>query len=320
MLRVIPMAARTDEESDVRVLVTGATGMQGGAVARALRRQGISVTALVRDPDAAPARALAGEGIGLAVGDLEDRSSLAAGCAGHTTVFSVQPAPTAERDSERRQGGNLVRAAREAGVRHFVHTSVSGTGWRSKHPDVDPGAARNYWNSKEDVEGLVRDAGFASWTIFKPAFFMENFIAPKVEWLFPGLAEAELLVATSPETEVALIAAADLGAAVAAAVRDPSRFAEVELELGGDAPTFPAIAEIISTVTGRPVTVTCRAAEEVDARLGRKSWTATHTWLDQVGYPARPEHSAGYARDLTTFRKWAEEHRTALLAATSPPR
>ena len=103
-----------------------------------------------------------------------------------------------------------MHAAHEAGVRHFIHTSVSGTGWRSKHPDVDPGAARNYWNSKENVEGMVRDAGSASWTIVEPAFFMENFIAPKVGWLFPRLAEAELLVATSPATEVALVAAADL--------------------------------------------------------------------------------------------------------------
>jgi uncharacterized protein YbjT (DUF2867 family) len=301
------------------VLVTGATGMQGGAVARALRGAGIPVTALVRDPGTAHARALEQEGIGLAVGDLEDPVSLASAFSGRTAVFSVQPAPFADKNSERRQAGNLVRAARDAGVRQLVHTSVSGTGWRERHPDVDPGATRNYWDSKEDAEALVREAGFPAWTIVKPAFFMENLIAPKFGHMFPLLPEGELLVACAETTEQAMIAAGDLGAAVVTIVRDPQGFHGAEIELGGDALTFPQVAAVLTDVTGRRVSASCRSAAEVDARLGRKSWSATQTWLDAVGYPARPEHAAAHGLDVsTTFRDWAERHREQLLAATTP--
>jgi uncharacterized protein YbjT (DUF2867 family) len=304
-------------EAGLSALVTGATGMQGGAAARALRRAGIPVTALVRDPDSPSARELAQEGIGLAVGDLEDPSSLASACSGHTTVFSMQLAPFADKDSERRHAGHLVQAAREAGVRHLVHTSVSGTGWRAGHPDVDPGSTRNYWDSKEDAEALVRTSGVPSYTILKPAFFMENFIAPKAGWMFPLLAEGELLVASAPSTRVATVAAADFGAVVAAVTTQPQRFAGAEIELGGDALTFPQMGEVITEVTGRPVTANCRPAAEVDARFGRRSWSATQTWLDVVGYPARPEHAAAHGLAVPTdFRQWAEEHREQLLAAT----
>ena len=135
-----------------------------------------------------------------------------------------------------------MAAAAAAGVGHFVHTSVSGTGWRARHPDVDPGVTRNYWDSKEDAEQAVRNGGFAAFTIVKPAFFMENFVAPKAGWMFPLLAERELLVASAPGTTVALIGAGDFGDAVAAIVGDPERFDQSEIELGADACTFPAIA------------------------------------------------------------------------------
>jgi uncharacterized protein YbjT (DUF2867 family) len=302
-----------------RVLVTGATGMQGGAVARALRRRDIDVTALVRDPGSPPARQLEKEGVGLAVGDLEDPDTLAPACIGHTTVFSVQPAPFADKDSERRQAAHLIRAAQEAGVRHLVHTSVSATGWRARHPDVDPGTMRNYWDSKEDVEAMVRDAGLPAYTIVKPAFFMENFIRPKVGHMFPLLADGELLVASAAATKVGMISAADFGAVVAAVATDAERFAGAEIELGADAPTFPQMADVLTEVTGREVTVSCRSADEVDARLGRRSMAATQVWLDVVGYPARPEHAAAYGFDVpTSFRQWAEQHRNELLAATTP--
>lgn len=309
-----PLAA-----SGVSALVTGATGMQGGAVARALHGAGMAVTALVRDPDGAPARALAGAGIGLAVGDLDDGAGLATACAGATTVFSVQPAPYADRYSERRQAANLVRAARDAGVQHLVHTSVSGTGWQARHPDVDPGATRNYWASKEEAETSVREAGFPAYTIVKPAYFMENFVTPKVDLMFPLLPEGDLLVASAPSTELALVTADDFGPAVARVAAHSERFAGAEIELGSDLLTFGQIAAVLSAVTGRRVTATHAPAEEVDARLGRKSWSATQTWLDAVGYPARPEHAAERGLELpSTFRQWAERHREELIAATTP--
>lgn len=300
------------------VLVTGATGMQGGAVARALRAAGVPTTALVRDPQSAAAQTLAQNGIALAKGDLDDPGSLGAALAGHTTVFSIQPAPMSDRDSERKQAANLVRAARTAGVRHLVHTSVSGTGWRATHPQVEAGIMANYWDSKEDAEATVRDAGLPAHTIVKPSFFMENFIAPKARGMFPRLSRGEIVVVTAPSTQVGVIAAADLGSAVVSIARDPDAFAGAEIELGGDALTFPEIAEILSRVSGNAVASLSLTEAEVDARLGRRSWTATQSWLDTVGYPARPEHAAAHGLIVqTTFAAWAEAHAEQIRAATT---
>src|SRR5947199_8911673 len=116
------------------VLVTGATGKQGGAAARALLKAGIPVRALVRNPDRA--RAVRELGAELVVGDLHDPESLAPAMKGVRGVFSVQLPDMAnlDGDSEWVQGRNLVDAAREAGVAHFVHTSVSGAGQHRSAP------------------------------------------------------------------------------------------------------------------------------------------------------------------------------------------
>jgi uncharacterized protein YbjT (DUF2867 family) len=292
------------------VLVTGATGMQGGGVARALRSAGAAVTALVRDPDSPGARALERDGISLRVGDLEDRAALESACMGRAAVFSVQLAPSRDPDSERRQARNLVHAARVAGVPHFVHSSVSGTGWRTAHPEVDPGITRNYWDSKEEAEAGVRGAGFPAWTIVKPAFFMENFAPPKVDWMFPLLGKGELLVACRADTPVALICAEDFAAAVTKIMAETERYSGEEIELGSDSPTFTQIAETLTAAGGRPVQAISRPAAEVDQRLGPRAWSATQVWFDAVGYPARPAHAAEHGLAMpTTFRQWVASRR-----------
>ena len=76
--------------SDKLIVVTGATGQQGGATARHLLAQGFRVRALVRDPNKPAAEALAGRGAELAQGDLDDRVSLDRALSGAYGVFSVQ--------------------------------------------------------------------------------------------------------------------------------------------------------------------------------------------------------------------------------------
>src|SRR5205085_8999701 len=138
---------------------------------------GFAVRALVRDPGSANAQALAAIGASLAPGAFEDAAALAAAAAGADAVFSVQTPPTpGDPDAERKQGRAIVEAARGAGVRHLVHTSVSNTGDFHTMPGWAEGRwGRNYWESKADVEDMVRAAGFPVHTILRPAFMMENF-------------------------------------------------------------------------------------------------------------------------------------------------
>jgi NAD(P)-dependent dehydrogenase (short-subunit alcohol dehydrogenase family) len=103
------------------ILVTGATGQQGGAVARALFAEGWKVRAFVRDPGKPAAQDLESLGAELTVGDLNDTASVERALAGAYGVYAVQTPMTPEGTAgEVRQGEALADAARRAGVEHFV--------------------------------------------------------------------------------------------------------------------------------------------------------------------------------------------------------
>src|SRR6204780_3099188 len=113
-------------KSDRAILITGVTGNQGGAVAQALQSSGFHLRGLTRKPDSERAVALAGHGveIDLVQGDLDDEATLRSALAGAWGVFGVQNAGPAGVEREEAQGKRLATLAREAGVEHYVYTSV----------------------------------------------------------------------------------------------------------------------------------------------------------------------------------------------------
>ncbi|MDI1476508.1 NmrA/HSCARG family protein [Polyangium sp. y55x31] len=292
------------------VLVTGATGRQGGAVARALLARGAPVRALVRDPEAAGARALRKLGATLVRGDLDEPASLEAACAGARGVFSVQTPnlKNPEGDDERRHGKNLVEAARAAGVPQFVHTSVSGSGeYQRRQPGWgSPASGVHYFESKEYTEKLVRSAGFRSFTLLKPAFFMENFVRPS--FLFANWVEPRLLTLLAPDTVLSLIAMQDVGAAAAAAFTDPVAWNGVELELAGDRLSLREIAAVLSEALGTPIEAPSLTAEEALAQGLAPVFVVSQQRMNVVDSPARPEHAHARGLATTDFRTWAKAH------------
>src|SRR5512133_2223436 len=108
------------------IAVTGATGQQGGAVARKLLLHGWMVRALTRDVNKPAAQELAALGVELVAGDMDNRAELDAAFKGVYGVFSVQNywLPKVGFDGEIRQGKSVADAARAAGVEHLVYSSV----------------------------------------------------------------------------------------------------------------------------------------------------------------------------------------------------
>ncbi len=86
------------------VLVTGATGQQGGAVARQLLARGHKVKAMTRKPDGDNAKALAELGAEVVQGDLDDAASLERAIDGAWGVFAVQNSWEAGVEGEEEQG------------------------------------------------------------------------------------------------------------------------------------------------------------------------------------------------------------------------
>ncbi|SDF73261.1 Uncharacterized conserved protein YbjT, contains NAD(P)-binding and DUF2867 domains [Lentzea fradiae] len=284
------------------VLVTGATGKQGGAVVRALVAAGVPVRALVRDPGSGRAQAL---GVELVAGDLGDRDSLVRATEGVQSVFSVQIAPFDgsgfDFAAEVAQARNLVGAALESGVRQLIQTTVDGAGERvedERYPMIEASL-----NAKAAVQDLVRDAGFERWTIFKPGFFMENFL-PSLRFLFPRGVEGGLVSMLKPDTGVALFAVEDMGAAVAAAVADPDRFHRVELKFASDYLTMTEIADVLSRALGTELTAPDLTLDQARA-AGMPEMGAGHDRLNETGMEGRPEYARELGLPLTSFETWA---------------
>lgn len=292
------------------VLVTGATGRQGGAAVRALRAAGVPVRALVRDP--VRARAVEALGAELVVGDFDDRDSLARAADGARALFSVQmprfTGETFDYDGEVRQAVNLMEVAEAAGVAQFIQTSASGVGRHTEHPewaeDRWPGIGPSM-GAKQAIEARLRASGFPFWTLLKPSFFMENF-TPSMAFLFPRGVEGGLVSLLKPTTMMSLVAAHDVGVAVAAAVADPERFDRVELELASDYRSMAEVAGVLSEVLGAPLTAPDMTTEEALA-AGMPVMGAGHDFLN-AGQPARPEFARELGIPLTRFEDWAREH------------
>src|SRR5207302_9800895 len=105
------------------ILITGVTGNQGGAVAQALQGSGFRLRGLTGKPESERAAALARHGVDVVKGDLDDEATLRRALAG-AWAFCVQNTLEAGVEREEAQGKRLATLAREAGVEHYVYTSV----------------------------------------------------------------------------------------------------------------------------------------------------------------------------------------------------
>ncbi|UCG57629.1 MAG: NmrA/HSCARG family protein [Phycisphaerales bacterium] len=276
------------------ILVTGATGQQGGAVARELLARGYSVRAMTRKPDGEKAQALAKLGAEVVQGDLDDVASLQRAIKGVWGVFAVQNTWEAGVETEEAQGKRLAEVSKEGGVHHFVYSSVGSAHRSTGIPHFD-----NKWRVEETVRGL----GFPSHTIIRPVFFMDNFVSP---WFKPGIDEGKLMVGIKPSTVLQMIAVEDIGKYGAWAFDNHQRLNSRAIDIAGDARTMPEAAEIIGSAVGKTVEFAQAPIEEV--RKFSEDFAVMLEWFDAVGYDA---DIAGLSEESgirpTTLAKWASK-------------
>ncbi len=275
--------------SERTILITGVTGHQGGAVARALRGKGFHLRGMTRKPDSEPAVALARDGIDVVQGDLDDEATLRRALSGAWGVFGVQNTWEAGVEREEAQGKRLATLAREAGVAHYVYTSVGSADKRTGVPHFD-----NKWRVEETVRGLR----FPSHVILRPVFFMENLVAPF------SLQGSTLAVALDPGTKLQMIAVDDIGWFGARAFTDAAALNRRDIDLAGDVRTMPDAAKILTGALGRPIGFAQTPIEQV--RQFSEDTALMLEWFGRVGYSA---DIAGLERDfgrtLTKLPDWA---------------
>src|SRR6516225_3873484 len=195
--------------TDKVVLVTGATGRQGGAVVRHMLAKAWKLRALTRRPEAYEAQSLARQGMQVVQGDLEDPVSIARAAEGVYGIYSVQDFWSVGAKREVQQGKNLADAAKQAGVQHFVYSSVGGAERNTGIP---------HWESKWEIEKHIRQLNLPA-TIFRPASFMEMYHILEVEL---GLLKGKLVDPLRGDKPYQTIATDDIGAFVALAFDCPT--------------------------------------------------------------------------------------------------
>jgi len=274
------------KNQDKVIAVTGASGQQGGAVARHLLAQGWKVRALTRDPDKPAAQALAAAGAELVQADNDDRASLERAMQGAYGAFGVQNfwLPGVGKEGEIRQGKNAADAAKAAGIQHFVYSSVG-----SAHR----GMGQAHFESKWEIEQYIQALGLA-YTILRPVLFMDNY-----NWQRAAITNGIFTsMGLRPDKGIQMISADDIGAFAALIYSDPQHFLGKTIELAGEELTEPQIAATMTKVIGRLVNV-------IQPRMPE-------------GFEPTPEQAAmvrffsgqGYAADIPALRRIYPELRT----------
>jgi len=254
------------------VLITGATGRQGGAALRHMLSKGWRLRVLTRNPRGRAAQDLGRQGVEVVAGDLEDPPSIEKAVLGAHGVYSVQDFWAVGARREVQQGKNLADAAKRAGVAHFVYSSVGG---------ADRNSRIDHWDSKWEIEQHIRRLGLPA-TILRPAAFMENYYVDQVEI---GILKGRLRDPIRGDKPYQTIAADDIGGFVALAFEQPGEFIGTELEIAGSELTNLQAAEVFSRVLGKPVKFRKLPMPMVRLFLGQEFYEMFR-WFNESGFAA----------------------------------
>ncbi|GAA6004139.1 hypothetical protein JCM10207_002446 [Rhodosporidiobolus poonsookiae] len=261
------------------ILVTGATGKQGGAVLEALQTlpNPPKLRALSRNPDSPAAQKLKEKGVEVFKGDLSDSEGLKKALEGAEAAFLVTTiAPKGS--SEEEQGINFIRVAQSTNLSYLVFTSVC---------DATPTCTVPHFESKARIEEELRQSGM-NHAVVAPACFMDNFPAQSGVALsmLTGVFDASL-----NGKEIQMISVKDIGEVSAKVVADPSTYAGKVIKLAGDCLTMADVTDIY-------------------ARLENKSvWKA---WIPSLAVSVLPYDfkmmlrwfdSTGFSADIPALRK-----------------
>ncbi|KAI5477052.1 NmrA family protein [Pseudohyphozyma bogoriensis] len=280
------------------VLITGASGRQGGAVIDALLDGGhpkVLVRALVRSSslDTPASKALASRGVELVPGDFSDETSLRKGLTGVSSLFLLttrQPSgPTAEVDNSK----TLISLAHSSGVSHIVYSSVDG---------ADEGTGVPHFEDKFAVEKFLKASG-GSWTILRPSAFFENFPGRNSfkSSMMLGLFDMPLRGRRYP-----FVAVKDIGWFAARALEDPTAYSGRTIAIASEQLSMPAAQAAYGRTSGSSASkawlpsILIRALPENERKM--MQWMQTHDGEGRIDIDAlRREHPG-----LLTFEKWLE--------------
>ncbi len=242
--------------TDKAVIVAGATGSQGGAVARRLLARGHKVRALTRKADKPAAVELAAAGAQIVEADLMRPETLTDVFEDAGAVFSVQDFLEAGVEAEVEMGLNFTAAIGRSNVEHVIYSGAS---------TLDRNTGVAHLDSKWQVEQAVRQLGKA-FTIFRPAAFMDNW-----GWERERIVNDRIIsLPLRADTPYRQVAVSDIAAMAVIALEQPQMWAGRIAPLAGEVSTPLQIAMTFSRVLGKPVRYVPMSWEDCLAAQGEE--------------------------------------------------
>lgn len=279
--------------TQLTVLVSGATGNQGGAVARALLASGHKVRALTRNPNSPRASQLAEQGVQLIRGNFDDTESLGKALQGIDSFYLMGSPQEVGVEGETKQGIELADAAKAANVGHLIYGSVA-------NADLDTGIP--HFQSKFRVEQHIKSLGIP-FSISAPVYFMDNVIAP---WSIESLKTGRIAQAMPADRSLQQVSVRNIGEFVASLIdRRESAFGG-RFDFAGDELSGEESAEILTQVTGHAVSYEALPVSVVKEQSD--DMAAMFEWFDQVGYNVNlPDlHESFPEIDWQSYSQWVE--------------
>ncbi|MHC4779417.1 MAG: NmrA/HSCARG family protein [Planctomycetota bacterium] len=251
------------------VMVAGATGSQGGAVVRALLSRGHKVRAMTRNVESPGAAALKDRGVEVVAGDFGDPKSLVKAVSGVDAVYGMSTPFEKGVEAETTQGVALLEAVKEAGVGHFVFSSVG---------SADKGTGIPHFDSKYEVEKKIAQSG-VDYTIVAPVFFMDNLVSP---FMLPMLKEGKVVQAMPGDRELQQVAVDDIGGFAATMIERGKSVYGKRFDIAGDGITGARAAEVLTDASGKKIEFQELPLDVM--RSQSEDMALMYEWFDRVGY------------------------------------
>ena len=270
------------------VLVAGATGQQGGSVARTLLKDGHKVIGISRNENSPKAEALKQLGVDVLSADYSDHAGMVEIMSGVDTVFAMTTPFEGGMDAEIQQGKNLAKAAMFAEVGHFIFSSVG---------DADRATGIPHFDSKYEVEKYLQTCSMPH-TIVGPAYFMDNLFFP---FNIEALNEGTLKMAMPGDRVLQQIALEDIGRFVALVVNEREDWFGQRINISGDELSGDEATRILSKVLGREIKYV--GFDPQIMREQSEDMALMYQWFIDEGYTADLGSLKSYG--FLSFEQWA---------------
>lgn len=228
-----------------KILVTGATGTIGSFVVDFLLKRRADFVAMVRSPE--KAKPLTEKGIETRIGDFSDEASLPATLKGIDRLFLLS---VTSPDSPKLQG-NMIRAAKAAGVKYIVKISVRGA---AENANINIGR----WHG--EIEEQIKESGLV-YTFIRPHSFMQNLLFDA-----QGIQEQKAIYSPQGDGKIPFIDARDIAAVAARALTEDKHNNKTYVVTGPEAISYSDIASELSKALGKEIVY--KRQTPADAREG----------------------------------------------------